>query len=384
MTKQISFGDINKFLFYPFIAGILKLFLDFFLDYVDKEFAKHSLTNLFNESLGIFLAVIPFLIDKITNHNFEFKFGKKNYLIILCSFLYFIHKYFMVCITHFDMNNLWLIDIIFLSLFSYLILDQKIYKHQILSFIVLFVCSIVFFYFYFRTQETQEMKFVDFLIMAFSELTFSVSHVLIKYIFDNFEDCSVWEIGTYEGFLCCLIYLLLLIICSNCEIEEGSKVLQVFNHVNHDGKIYLDTFGYFKEMGGFEIGMFLIRMIIRACYYSSILFTLKYLTPSHIVIILLSDEIYISLQIDATGDVAYIITTIILYPIIYFSIFVFTEIIELNFFGLSQNTRKNIRKRYVKEQEQDVYITLEDKKTFEENNRGNEEISIRDEEKGRD
>lgn len=380
MTKKISFGDVNKFLFFPFIAGFLKLFLDFFLEYVDKEFAKHSLINIFNESLGIFLAVIPFLIDKITNHNFEFKFGKKHYLIILCSFLYFIHKYFLVCITHFDMNNLWLIDIIFLSLFSYLILDQKIYKHQIASFIVLMVCSIVFFYFYFRTQE---MIFVEFLIMVFSELVFSVAHALIKYIFDNFDDCSVWEICTYEGFLCCLIYLLLLIICSNCEIEEGSKVLQVFNHINYDGKIYLDTFGYFKEMGGFEVGMFLIRMIIRACYYLSLLFTLKYLTPSHIVIVLLSDEIYISLQEDATGDVAYIITTIILYPIIYFSIFVFTEIIELNFFGLSDYTRKNIRTRFVKEKEEDVYITLQDKKTFEENKGGNDEISVRDEEKGR-
>ena len=34
-----------------------------------------------------------------------------------------------------------------------------------------------------------------------------------------------------------------------------------------------------------------------------------------------------------------------MYPFIYFLILIFTEIIELNFFGLSFNTRKNIRNR---------------------------------------
>ena len=45
----------------------------------------------------------------------------------------------------------------------------------------------------------------------------------------------------------------------------------------------------------------------------------------------------------------YIIISIILYPIIYFSILVYTEIIELNFCGFSKNIRKKINYRTASE-----------------------------------
>ena len=65
MVNIISFGDVNKYLFYPFVGGIIKLLLEFISDKVKKDFSKHPIINLLNESFGFSLALIPFLIVHI-------------------------------------------------------------------------------------------------------------------------------------------------------------------------------------------------------------------------------------------------------------------------------------------------------------------------------
>ena len=135
-----------------------------------------------------------------------------------------------------------------------------------------------------------------------------------------------------------------------------------------------------------EFIIFFFQAIIRGAFNIFFLFTNKYFTPSHIIIILLSDEIYISLKIDTTRYVEYIITTCILYPIIYFSIFVFTEMIELNFCNLSKNTRKNIRIRYemerVQEEKKELRLIYRSESDVE--NYVNDEVIVRTKDKGRE
>ena len=82
----------------------------------------------------------------------------------------------------------------------------------------------------------------------------------------------------------------------------------------------------------------------------------------------------------------YIIGICILYPITYFSIFVFVEIIELNFCNLSLNTRKNIINRYKDETDKEKIneINLIYSSSSENNANRNNEISIRPKDKGRD
>ena len=333
MVNLISFGEINKYLFFPFIGGIVKLFVEFYLHRFNKDLTTHPLINGLNESIGFSLALIPFLIFNFKKrknqekNDYYLKFDSKIFLLVLSSFLVFLQKYILYCINHFDMINLWLFDIIFFSFFSYLILGQKLYIHQFISFIILFICGSIFFYFYFSVNE---MKLIDFIVLVFVEILFCSSHVLIKYIFDN-KNCTGWEINTYEGILSLILFLILLIPLSQAEIDNNSKIIKIFKHINSGGKTYLDNFEYFRNLTFIDYLNFIFSSIIREAYNIFNLFTLKYLTPSHIIIILLSDEIYTSLKLIINLDIKYIIGICILYPITYFSIFVFVEIIELNF-----------------------------------------------------
>lgn len=388
MVNLISFGEINKYLFFPFIGGIVKLFVEFYLHRFNKDLTTHPLINGLNESIGFSLALIPFLIFNFKKrknqekNDYYLKFDSKIFLLVLSSFLVFLQKYILYCINHFDMINLWLFDIIFFSFFSYLILGQKLYIHQFISFIILFICSSIFFYFYFNVNE---MKFIDFIVLVFVEILFCSSHVLIKYIFDN-KNCTGWEINTYEGILSLILFLILLIPLSQVEIDNNSKIIKIFKHINSGGKTYLDNFEYFRNLTFIDYLNFIFSSIIREAYNIFNLFTLKHFTPSHIIIILLSDEIYTSLKLIINLDIKYIIGICILYPITYFSIFVFVEIIELNFCNLSLNTRKNIINRYKDETDKEKIneINLIYSSSSESNTNRNNEISIRPKDKGRD
>jgi len=358
MVNLITFGDVNKYLFYPFVGGIVKLLLEFISDKVKKDFTNHPIINLLNESFGFSLALIPLLIvhirtkrlnkeytlsitkttEKAINNNNGF-FDNKRTLLILCSLFIYIQKFFTYFIIHNYMTNLWFYDVVFLSIFSWLILGERLYKHQFLCLIILAVISAFILYFSYK-----EANLLDVCIIFYIELIFCITHVLIKYVIDN-KFCTVYEVCSYEGVLSFIINFILLIIFSNIEIDRGSKFLKVFYHLESDGKIYYDNYNYFSQWTGYEIIIFFVFSIIRTLYNLTLLFTLKYFIPSHIIIILLSDEIYDSLKMDATGNKYYITFTCLIYPFIYFLILIFTEIIELNFLGLSYNTRKNIRRR---------------------------------------
>ena len=194
---------------------------------------------------------------------------------------------------------------------------------------------------------------------------------------------------TYEGVLFLFLFLILLISLSNVEIKKNSKAFKIFNHINSEEKYIFDNFDYFKNMTFVEFIIFFFCAIIRGTFNAFFIFTNKFFTPSHIIIILLSDEIYISLKIDTKGDIAYIIITFLLYPIIYFSIFVLVEIIELNCFDLSKNTRRNIifrlEKEKIKEDTRDIELIYKNNTRNESNfSESNDEVSIRAKRKGRD
>ena len=306
MAKWINLGEMNKYLFFPFCGGIIKLLLEFLLDRVKKDFSSHPLINGINESFGISLALIPFLIVKIRtkrlNKNFSViipnptnnnegtkvalkKTGKeriineKHFLLILSSFPIFLQKYLTLCINHLYMTNLWFYDIIFFSIFSRLILDIKLYKHQFLSLVSLGISSVIIFYFFII-----DLQIFDLFVVLYIELIFCIAHVILKYVIE-YKFCSAFEACTYEGILSLFFYFIILLSVSFVEIDKNSKLLKIFKNINSDGKIYIDNFSYFSKVTGIEILAFISIAIIRGLYNLSLILTLKHFTPSHIIII---------------------------------------------------------------------------------------------------
>ena len=83
-------------------------------------------------------------------------------------------------------------------------------------------------------------------------------------------------------------------------------------------------------------------MITRWIFSLFVLIIIKKYTPSHVILIFLIGEIGFALT---TGILFLKIINVIIFIFLIILILIFTEIIELNFFGLSKNTKKNISKR---------------------------------------
>ena len=356
----ISFGDIDLKLIFPFSGAFIKLCLEFLMDKPQKEFKKHPIINGLNEALGYIFSFILLLIMKIrakrkNNKNLtseisqnkqnkilkkieELKKAKRDFIILCCA-MNILHKYLLYNIIHCDIINAWMIDVVALSTYSWFLLDIKLYIHQYISIFFMVVASAFLF-----PYKAEGLTFLKVFCFIFIELLHCINHTLIKYGME-YKYIIPYEMCFYEGCTFFIFNIILLLSFFKVEIPRNPSVLKVFKHVEYDNKIYIDNFDYFKSITKYEIFIFGLSSINRLLYHLSSLLTMKYFSPSHLLIILLSDEIYAAIKRDVKGDIDYIILTFIVFPIMYFSLLIFIEIIELNFWGLSENTRKNIRER---------------------------------------
>ena len=83
-------------------------------------------------------------------------------------------------------------------------------------------------------------------------------------------------------------------------------------------------------------------MLARASFNLFSHITIKYYTASHVILILILGEIFVSFIEKNTGDILIKLGISIVELIM---VLVFCEIIELNFCDLEKNTRKNIQER---------------------------------------
>ena len=379
MVKWISLGDINKYLFFPFVGGMVTLLFNLIIKKIDKEFIKHPLIRGVNSGMGMSLSIIPFLIIQIRTKSLNKEISKnllvlenkkkeeknklikgKYILLLICAFLDFLQKSLSFIIIHDSENNVWIFDLIFFTFFSWFLLNEKFYKHQYLSLLIMvIIVTITFILDFSHIKE----NIGDFFLVLYIELVYSINHVLNKYLMEN-KFCSPYEISFYEGIFCLIINIILLSIFSHIEIPKHSGIFKVFSTKNYEGKFFIDNFkSYTNSFDTKEFFAFLLHAINKVSYNLFSLLTIKHFSPSHVIIILFFGEIEYFIVTMKRGNYIF---TIFIFILLIFSILVFTEIIELNFLGLSDNTKKNIRERAIKEENQrgssfnDKDIELED------------------------
>ena len=156
--KIISFGHINLYILLIPLGTLLIVAIEG-LFYLSKKLGKeHPIIITINYSLGLFLSFIPFIIYKKHNKRnktkniflFENKMNiftqnkeitkKEKFLwILLCSVLDFIAYiiYTYDSVVKDDYIVFWPTNILLMSLFAYLILKMKLYKHHYLSIIII-------------------------------------------------------------------------------------------------------------------------------------------------------------------------------------------------------------------------------------------------------
>ena len=167
--KIISLGRINIKFLIPILGGIIRLIYKYIIVLNDKYEAltiNPFLLSIYTY-IGMILAFIPYLIRnyrskksyinpdifpnesklniKLIFHNDIFKktrFNKYKYIVI-ASIFDFISTLLSYVFCMNVVYNLWIFDIIFISIFSYFILGSKFYRHQYLSMIIILVLGFI-------------------------------------------------------------------------------------------------------------------------------------------------------------------------------------------------------------------------------------------------
>ena len=343
----IGLGKINTNLI-PIIIGCIFCFLNRLLNQYEgtKLFQNVMLTNIFISFSDIF-TIIPYIIFKIRSKKvykpenkevipnetketkFEFLYEEtydiedevegKGKFIVLIGLIFFVNYFIFVYIFALKTNT-WIMYILFTSIFYYLFFKSKLYRHHYLSIVIILIIGLVIDFVEGNIQKDFTENFKLILLSFLRVILLSLNYVLIKYTMEK-KYASPYEIGFFNG----LINLILFII---------GAVIDNFFIKKFEYKEYFDNFN------GKELLVVLGLMITQFGIYISLFIIDKKDTPCHIFIVFVFGQLAYYYKLTEIS----IVSIICLILILFFSL-IFNEIIELNFLGLSQNTRKNIINR---------------------------------------
>ena len=332
MKALLSLGIFNKNILFPVIGGIISFTSNIIVD--KSKFSDCLIVLYLGSSFGMTLSFILVIIhnhinkingisfDKIYQKEKKEKFIHRIKYVLLCASLDFIET----CLIYkYCLNvkvSLWIFDIIFLSLFSYIILKIKIYKHHYLSIIVIIVTGIIVDIIIGHYNNISDIKNILFKLLT--EIMISLDVVVTKYTMEN-KYYSPYEMCFYAGIFEFILYSLLLLLSYHLKFLDNFKA---------DMKIF--------ELK--DICIFIILIILLFIYNLFNYITVKKTSTFHILIIIILGELapYILEIIDNKYKSYKIITIILGLFLILFMTLIFNEIIELNFLGLEEYTKKNI------------------------------------------
>ena len=357
----IGIGKINTNLI-PIIVGCVFCFLNRLLNQYEGTslFKNVMLTNIFISFSDIF-TIIPYIIFKIRSKKvykpenkevipnetketkFEFLYEEtydieddvegKGKFIVLIGVIFFVNYFIFVYIFALKTNT-WIMYILFTSIFYYLFFKSKLYRHHYLSIVIILIIGLVIDFVEGNIQKDFKENFKLILLSFLRVILLSLNYVLIKYTMEK-KYASPYEIGFYNG----LINLILFII---------GAVIDNFFIKKFEYKEYFDNFN------GKELLVVLGLMITQFGIYMSLFIIDKKDTPCHIFIVFVFGQLAYYYKLTEIS----IVSIICLILILFFSL-IFNEIIELNFLGSSQNTRKNIINRANTEVEGALFVKNE-------------------------
>ena len=355
MAFCISIGNIGKNIIFPLISCLILILQYSFFQKKFENINSHIIVFMITQSIGESLLIIPYIIQRRMNKNIRketlFKDNKllykkayyekyknitlKKYVYLLInSILLFIFDFlfFDIFVKSSDVS-FWILGIILITLFSHLILKEEIYKHHYLSITTIVILGIILDLVNFYGKI--KFDFISIIIYIMRDIIFSLNVVLKKYILE-FLFCSVYEVLFYEGIFRLIAYIIVLSIYTNMPNLNRCDV-------KYNNLCYIDNFfSYYDSLNWKEILIFIFVMTYYIFYFLFSLLTIKQFNAFYYIIILLSvEKIIYNFDIETWK----ICLNLIIFIFVIFMTLVFLEIIELNCFGLQNNTKRNINNR---------------------------------------
>jgi hypothetical protein len=348
----IRLGNINKNLI-PIVIGSVVCFLNRLLNlYEGTLLFKNVILLNICISLSRFLAIIPYIILKIKskqNQNSDLNDINDNKLeyiyiyidneqiiiqgkgrfILLSGILYLIQQNLYIASIEVKTNS-WIWTLLFTAIFYYLLFKAQIYRHHYLSAVLILLIGLVIDLVLGNLQNDIMNNFVFLVLKFIQQALFSLYNVLGKYVMVK-KFVSVYEFSTFIGaFVLSLLLIFVIFDYYFFKIDDYDEYFSNFNFME-----LLVIFGViFTQFG------------INLCS----LFTVKDDSPCHMFIMFVFGQLAYYVNFDENSIFVFICLIIIL-----FLSLIFSEIIELNFLGLSYNTKRNITERA--RNEDDLLIT---------------------------
>ena len=246
-------------------------------------------------------------------------------------------------------SNCWILEILMTSIFYYLIFKEKLYKHHYFSLIIIILTGVVLDLVLGNLQNDFNNNLLLLLLRLIREILFSLVKVINKYLMEK-KFCSIYEIYFLSGLFLFLFFVIFSIL--NYYYFELDNFVEYFNNFNSTELLV----GLGVLITQFALGIFL-------------LITNKNYTPCHIFIAFVFGQLayYMDFSTDSIISICFFI-------LILFMSLVFTEIIEINICGLSENTRKHIIERANNDNNFDKKLTMYS--IYEDNENAKNEIEL--------
>ena len=354
----ISLGKIDKNLI-PILIGSIICFLDRFLSYFKEDvISGHMiLLNIFIYFSYLF-AIIPYIIyknksknlqksekEKINKEELEYiNLNREKYNLLYklkyISIAAIIDFIFSICMS-FSINiktSSWIWQILFSSVLYYLISKVKLYRHHYLTIILIILLGFIIDIVLNNIIEDVNNNLFFLLLRLFKEILSSLFYVFNKFLIEK-KFCIVYELVFISGFIELILF----------------TIFSIFDYYFIRLDKYENFFNIFKSE---ELFVLLGIMTLQFGLCLSLLFTIKNNSPCHVFIIFTIGQFaryFLSIQ-----ENKIIIIIIICLLMILFLSLIFNEIIEINFCGLSMNTKRNITERALTEVSKESFIIGDD------------------------
>ena len=231
MKFFISLGQYDKNILFPFLSGLFNFILNIIITTSKSKISEYPLILSIGSSLGMSMAFFLLIIYnnknnyikdiknnineraliKPTKYELEIKnkyeniYCSKFKYYILCSFIDIIVTILLFAFCIEVKISLWMFDILFLCLFSFLIFKIKIYRHHYLSIILIIITGVIL--------DIIEGHYNNFLnnklnicIKFIVEIIISFYVIITKYAMESYL-CSPQELCFYTGIITFVAYM---------------------------------------------------------------------------------------------------------------------------------------------------------------------------------
>ena len=359
MKFIISIGKVDRYILLPIIGGLIRLVFRFILYIDNQSLSKHPLIISIFSSLGMTLSIILLIIHKKRIKNNKKKFEKENkkrtgfieleYNDQLEDIIYDKNKYFLfssaldiiqtilsVTILIDVKQNMWIFDILIISVISYFIFRKKLFLHHYVSIILIIIIGIILDVIGGNYSKIDNLKeWFKIIIKIFNEIIISLMVIINEYTIEK-KFVSAYELCFYQGFLTFIFYIIL-------------ELILFCLHTVDYLKDYLDSFNFFftnntdpKIMIPFFIIM-LLSFSFNICFF----LTIEKISLYHTMILIIISELlpFIDYIVNYGKKEIKTIIMIVGFIFIFFMALIFNETIEINCCGMEKNTKKNISLR---------------------------------------